>query len=59
MTDQGRQARGERNGQSKLTEHDVRTIPTAYTGRYGEVIGFARQYGVSVYTIREIVNGEL
>ena len=54
----GRQAQGEGNARATLTAADIRTIRNSATGRYGEIIGFARQYGVSIYAVKAILTGE-
>jgi hypothetical protein len=56
--ERGRQAQGEGNARSRLTADDVRAIRDTATGRYGEIIGFARRYGVSIYTIKAVLTGE-
>lgn len=50
-----RRPRGERNGSAKLTEADVLSIRERFTGKRGEIIGFAREYGVSDGTVHGIV----
>lgn len=50
-------ASGERNGQSKLTEGQVREILAVGSYPYGTYARLAREYGVSPTTIRGIVTG--
>ncbi|AQQ20238.1 MULTISPECIES: HNH endonuclease [Burkholderia] len=50
-------ARGEANGQAKLTEAMVREIRDLAVGRRGEKTRIARQFGVSETAIRDILNG--
>ncbi len=47
---------GEKNGQARLTEEDVRKIRASYTGRYGDLTNLGRAYGVSKHGIFDIVN---
>ena len=55
--ERGREARGERNGRSKLTAEDVDHIRATFTGRHGEAIGLARHFGVNVTTITDVLRG--
>lgn len=48
---------GENHPGSILTESIVRDIRARYTGAYGELTRFARQYGVKVQTIEDAVKG--
>lgn len=67
MVAKGRAAGGDRNGSrlrlgemnplAKLTSDQVKGIRGRYTGRYGEVTQFAREYGVNRHTIRIVING--
>lgn len=52
--DKGRMRRGERHGQSVLTEHHVRSIRKLYEGRTRKA-DLARMFGVSFMTITSIV----
>lgn len=57
MTGRGRQARGERNGHSKLTERDVVAIrERAAAGATGKSL--AEDYGVSQGLVNEILKGK-
>lgn len=47
---------GEKNGQAKLTEADVKKIRASYTGKYGDLTHLGRAYGVSKHGIFDIVN---
>lgn len=63
MYDKGRRdtstnARGERSGNAKLTDEQVRVIRASVTGRYGEKIALARQFGVSATVIAHALTGE-
>jgi len=53
----GKHARGEGNGQAKLSESQVRAILHKHA-RGASACGLARQYGVGSPTIDKIVNGE-
>jgi hypothetical protein len=59
MSAKGRTARtcGERNGQAKLSEADVRSIKGRLTGRRGEQTELAAEYGVNPSTISDIAVG--
>lgn len=48
-------AKGERNGQAKLTAAQVEDIRARSTGRRGEQAAFAREFGVSSTTIRDVI----
>lgn len=48
-------AKGEANGQAKLTEGQVKEIRATSTGRRGEPAKLARQYGVSAGAIKDIL----
>lgn len=50
--------RGEKHATSKLTNADVAAIRAASTGEWGERTRFARDYGVTVGHICEILNGK-
>lgn len=53
-----RNTRGERHGNSKLTDSDVLAIREAYNNRrYGTVVTLCNQYGVASSTIRRIGTG--
>lgn len=47
---------GENHPGSLLTEEAVRSIRSRYTGRYGELTKFAKEFGVSVNSIYGVVN---
>jgi hypothetical protein len=49
--------RGENHYGSILTEHDVIDMRSRYTGAYGELTKFAREFGVSVQAINDAVKG--
>jgi hypothetical protein len=59
MAQKGRACRGEEQQDAKLTEADVRDIRSRYTGKYGQVVGFMREYGVSKPVVRGILNRTL
>ncbi len=46
---------GEMNGRAKLTAEDVRHIRETYTGKRGELVGFARRYEVATITIANVL----
>jgi hypothetical protein len=46
---------GEENPTSILKENDVRNILKQYTGKRGQIVSMAKDYGVSPATIRKIV----
>ena len=56
MVERGRSTRGERHGQSKLTENDVIAILADNVSKPKEI---ALRYGVSTENIRQIKRGEL
>lgn len=47
----------EAHGYAKLTEEAVADIRANHTGKYGELIAFARKYNVTSTTILHVVNG--
>lgn len=49
---------GERHPASLLTEEAVRSMRTRYTGKYGELSAFAREFGVRVQTVEDAVKGK-
>jgi hypothetical protein len=51
----GRQAKGEANGRAKLTEQDVRDIRYLYKTVDISQTGLANKYGVSQYSISQVV----
>lgn len=51
-------ARGERSGQSKLLERQVREIRSQYRPVKGSLTTLARRYGVNIGTIRQVVEGK-
>jgi len=53
----GRMAHGSGRPEAKLSDDAVRKIRAASTGRYGEVAGLAREYGVSATTIWHVLHG--
>ncbi len=53
-----RLARGDKHGLVKLSDAQVLEIRSKYTGARGEVVGFARSYGVSRDLIHKIVHGK-
>lgn len=59
MATKGRACRGERQRDAKLTEGDVRAMRARYTGRYGEIVGFMREYGVSKPVVRGVLARKL
>jgi hypothetical protein len=56
MRAKGRGTIGERNPKARLSEVDVRAIRSTWTGRYGEIVNLARQYGVGVRTIDSVLH---
>lgn len=48
--------RGEANNQARLTAEQVEEIRERFTGKYGQVIALAREYGVSRQSIGQIVH---
>lgn len=48
---------GEKHHNAKLKDHEVTRIRRDYTGERGEMVAFARQYGVSKSQISSILNG--
>jgi hypothetical protein len=60
MVERRRSASGERNGRSRLTEASVRDIRAFARDRNqrGDVASLAREFRVSVNTIRHILAGE-
>lgn len=50
---------GSRNPRAKLSEEQVATIRSSYTGRYGEKSAIARQYGVSTGQVSKILLGHV
>lgn len=54
----GRDPVGIRNPRAKLTEADVRSIRSAYTGKRGQQSRLAEQYGVTARMIGYILRGE-
>ena len=53
----GRHPHGESNARARLTADDVRRMRATYSGRYGEIVTFARHYdGVDETTIAAIVH---
>jgi len=46
------------HGPAKITRQIVMDIRAEYTGRRGEIIGFARRYGVQRTCIQNIVSGQ-
>lgn len=52
-------AKGERNGQAKLTRDQVEQIRAAATGRRGEQVELARRFNVSTTTIRGVISGRV
>jgi hypothetical protein len=58
MRNKGRQAKGERNGRSKLTAADVLAIRELYGSYVNSTGQLAKGFGVDKATIRAIVRGE-
>ncbi len=54
----GRDAAGQRNGNSKLTDEQVIEIRKEYKGRYGQLKRLSEKHRVSVDQIRNIVRGK-
>lgn len=52
----GNHAKGEKHYLSKLTKEQVNEIRSKYTGKYGEQIKLAKEYGVTKYNINDIIN---
>lgn len=52
-----RQARGERQWKSRLTDDAVRDIRANYSGKYGEQRALAKKHGVSAATVGHVVAG--
>lgn len=50
---------GERNGRAKLTAETVATIRRTATGRYGERMQIAREYGISSGQVSKILAGQV
>lgn len=50
-------ATGERNGNAKLTDKQVVLIREEYNGKYGSMARLAKEHGVSVDQIRNVVRG--
>lgn len=50
--------RGQRHPRATLSDSEVREIRRSHTGRRGEQIQLAREFGVSRYVIHHIVRGE-
>lgn len=50
--------RGSRHPGARWDEADVRELRGRYTGAYGELTRFAREYGVKVQTIEDAVKGK-
>ena len=51
-------ARGDRHGLVKLSDAQVREIRDQFTGARGQIIGFARSYGVSRDLIHKVVHNK-
>lgn len=49
--------RGENHYGAKLTGADVLSMRSRYTGAYGELTRFAKEYGVRVQTVEDAVKG--
>lgn len=49
--------KGVRNSKAVLTDNDVLSIRSEYTGKYGQCASIARRYGVSHAAIQDIVHG--
>ena len=54
----GRDAKGERSGNAKLTDVQVRRIRLKYDGKPGRIKQLAERYGVSSDQIRNILRGK-
>ncbi len=54
----GRDAKGEGNGNSKLSDEQVAEIRKKYKGQYGQLTQLAKEYGVCIDQIRNIVRGK-
>jgi hypothetical protein len=48
--------RGTANPNSRFTEDDVRTIRAVYVGRLGQITELAREYGVTIPAISDVVH---
>ena len=56
MVNVGRQAYGERNGLSKLTNQQVAAIRASYDGKYGSIKKLSASYGVCWQLIYNIIH---
>jgi hypothetical protein len=54
----GTQPMGEKVYIAKMTDQQVAHVKTSYTGKRGELTGFARMFGVSRWAIRNLLNGK-
>jgi hypothetical protein len=50
--------KGSRNGRAKLTEENVTELRQNYQGIYGELVAYARKFGVHTLTIKRALRGE-
>lgn len=53
----GRGPQGDGNGRVKITDKTAAKIAAAYSGKYGELVRYAKHHNVSTSTIRRIVRG--